>query len=391
MFGTDLTNECDDFSFGIFSSNGPELTVAVRREINAMVDGMNAKIRQAVEIVNQDYGFEKARYIDSDMEFHGHRFCERDQGHPSKDNPETWFFMHGSEDLPTDPSDPDEELELADDAAPEDMTLSECLSLLTKDDITMGDELGRVVYCSLRFGESQGLVRSAWLHQHRGNSSVGPGDLEAFVPIFHPKSAGHTAIKNAIAQDFRSLPEKRLHPVLIMHQGTAESFNNMIDSLPAPPPLEFGGTRLTRRWDEHVSHHNVRGYSTWLTGWQGWHVQHQRDVLGVSFETRLTFDPPPAPWLDNMTTWKTETALTNDNDFTANDDPLVLQFDSEEENNYWHLAYLSKPPKFAGKRYYEYPGYTFQWGGGHDVDIYILDSGLADGIDVCSRLPLVNA
>lgn len=55
----------------------------------------------------------------------------------------------------------------------------------------------------------------------------------------------------------QSLPEKRPHPVLIMHHGNAESFNDMIDSLPALPPLEFGGKPpkfAGKRYSEYLAY-----------------------------------------------------------------------------------------------------------------------------------------
>ncbi|KAI1384681.1 SGNH hydrolase [Hypoxylon trugodes] len=96
-FFNDVTDECDDMSFGIWW-NGPKLKKDLRINMNAMVVTVNAKLRKTVDRVNSRFTKDKLVFVDYDEKFDGHRFCEPNVTEPDYGRTDTWFFLVGGPD-----------------------------------------------------------------------------------------------------------------------------------------------------------------------------------------------------------------------------------------------------------------------------------------------------
>ncbi|KAI1331081.1 SGNH hydrolase [Xylariaceae sp. FL0255] len=96
-FFNEVTDECDDMSFGVWW-NGPKLTKKLRSSMNALVLTVNAKIRKTVEMINSSFTKEKIVFVDYDDAFEGHRFCELNVTEPDYNRNDTWFFLVGGND-----------------------------------------------------------------------------------------------------------------------------------------------------------------------------------------------------------------------------------------------------------------------------------------------------
>lgn len=69
------TAYCDRVTLGVYLSNRPGLSQALRRETNRLLENFNRKLEQAVRDLNDP----RFAYLDITRAFDGHRFCEPDQ------------------------------------------------------------------------------------------------------------------------------------------------------------------------------------------------------------------------------------------------------------------------------------------------------------------------
>lgn len=97
------TEECDDYSFGVWW-RGPKLKRELRRRMNEMVLAVNGKIRASIDAINARFARPRVLFVDYDDAFEGHRFCERNVTEPDYARNETWFFLVGGRDNARDAS-----------------------------------------------------------------------------------------------------------------------------------------------------------------------------------------------------------------------------------------------------------------------------------------------
>ncbi|KAK1243074.1 hypothetical protein MKX07_003702 [Trichoderma sp. CBMAI-0711] len=88
------TDECDDYSFGMWW-RGPKLERKLRQRMNDMVVDVNNKIRHSVDVINAAFAEPRVLFVDYDDAFEGHRFCEPGVVEPDYARNETWFFLVG--------------------------------------------------------------------------------------------------------------------------------------------------------------------------------------------------------------------------------------------------------------------------------------------------------
>ncbi|KAL7940915.1 SGNH hydrolase-type esterase domain-containing protein [Trichoderma barbatum] len=88
------TDECDDYSFGLWW-RGPKLKRELRQRMNDMVVDVNNKIRRSVDAINAAFAEPRVLFVDYDDAFEGHRFCEPGVVEPDYARNETWFFLVG--------------------------------------------------------------------------------------------------------------------------------------------------------------------------------------------------------------------------------------------------------------------------------------------------------
>ena len=96
-FFNDETDDCDDYSFGIWWK-GPKLKKEMRQRMNNLVVAVNGKIRRSVDLINSRFSKTKVLFVDYDDKFNGHRFCEPNVTEPAYNRTDTWFFLVGGED-----------------------------------------------------------------------------------------------------------------------------------------------------------------------------------------------------------------------------------------------------------------------------------------------------
>ncbi|KAI0195135.1 SGNH hydrolase-type esterase domain-containing protein [Xylaria flabelliformis] len=96
-FFNELTDGCDDMSFGIWWY-GPKLTKKLRADMNALVLTVNAKLHKTINAINADFTEDKVLFVDYDDAFEGHRFCEPNVTEPDYGRADTWFFLVGGQD-----------------------------------------------------------------------------------------------------------------------------------------------------------------------------------------------------------------------------------------------------------------------------------------------------
>ncbi|KAI0841696.1 SGNH hydrolase [Hypoxylon sp. FL0890] len=198
-FFNDVTDECDDMSFGVWW-NGPKLKKDLRMEMNAMVLTVNAKIRQTVELVNSRFTKDKVIFVDYDSEFDGHRFCEEGVQEPDYGRTDTWFFLVGGPDNARNGTRPNRvpDLETLDPTSPL-ADPSSCLEPARR-----SGDWGMLALCYMAMAK------------HRDPSlQLARGDFVAensmwYVPTyygktFHPRSLGHEAMRNKIYEAWRAL------------------------------------------------------------------------------------------------------------------------------------------------------------------------------------------
>lgn len=197
------TRLCDDLSFGIWW-RGPKLKRHLRRRMNNMVLGVNAKIKSAVEAINSGYATSKVYFVDYDHLFDGHRFCEEGVTEPDYQRNETWFFLVGGRDNADEVGDDDDMLlEALQRPVPLDSPLrdpSTCLEAATR----TGDWGERAVCYMAMAAKRDPTLRLA------SGKSVSTQDMW-YVPTyygqtFHPRTKGHEVVRDQIYRRWHGIP-----------------------------------------------------------------------------------------------------------------------------------------------------------------------------------------
>lgn len=93
------TPECDDMSLGVWWG-GPKLKREIRVKMNSLVDATNEKLGRTISGVNRRFRGSRPKvvFVDYDMLFESHRFCEPNVVEPAYDRTESWFFLVGGPD-----------------------------------------------------------------------------------------------------------------------------------------------------------------------------------------------------------------------------------------------------------------------------------------------------
>ena len=172
-FFNEDTTQCNDVSFGYHWFYQPKLTQDLRKSMNTLVINLNHKLSSIISGLNNP----KVKYVDYNLAFNGHRLCEAGVTEPDPRNGNTWIFELYSDDH-------DELL------GAQNLTSVDPSTCQTSADST--DDWGDLGLCAIALanqanGTSVNTTSS-------GSTAVSP----ALARIFHPKAAGHTAIKNAI-------------------------------------------------------------------------------------------------------------------------------------------------------------------------------------------------
>ncbi|KAI1757742.1 SGNH hydrolase [Xylaria castorea] len=198
-FFNELTDGCDDMSFGIWW-NGPRLTKKLRSEMNALVLTVNAKLRKTINAINADFTKDKLIFVDYDDAFEGHRFCEPNVTEPDYERADTWFFLVGGTDNARNGTQPQRLSDVK--TLPPTSPLVDPFSCLEPAQET-GD-WGMLALCYMAVAkyhdptlrparEDMVRLRSMW-----------------YVPTyygktFHPRSLGHEMIRDQIYKKWRAL------------------------------------------------------------------------------------------------------------------------------------------------------------------------------------------
>ncbi|KAI1106885.1 SGNH hydrolase [Jackrogersella minutella] len=198
-FFNEVTDECDDMSFGIWW-NGPRLKKDLRINMNAMVLTVNAKIQKTIDLVNARFTKDKLIFIDYDKEFDGHRFCEEGVKEPDYDRRDTWFFLIGGPDNARNETQSNHTSSF--ETLPPTSVLVDPSSCL--EPAQASGDWGRLALCYMAIAKHQDPT----LQPARG-------DLVAqnsmwYVPTyygktFHPRSLGHEVMRNKIYEAWRAL------------------------------------------------------------------------------------------------------------------------------------------------------------------------------------------
>ncbi|KAK4190370.1 SGNH hydrolase-type esterase domain-containing protein [Podospora australis] len=205
FFNADTTL-CDDTSLGIWLGGAEKLTRHVRKHLNSLVKKANQLLEEVAEEV--DAGFlatspspdkrrKKIVFINYDAAFTGHRFCEPKVKEPAYSRKETWFFLPGGVDV---------------DQAGNTYPYEEKTNIIDKTNPLVNPET--CLEAAGRTGGDWGekaLCHMARAKQHDPKLEMRekkkkPGDDSMwFTPTyygktFHPRSAGHEAIRDRIYQ-----------------------------------------------------------------------------------------------------------------------------------------------------------------------------------------------
>ncbi|KFA65389.1 hypothetical protein S40285_00406 [Stachybotrys chlorohalonatus IBT 40285] len=201
------TEECDDYSFGVWW-RGPKLKRELRQRMNLMVDSVNGKIRRSIDSINDDFLEPKVFFVDYDAEFEGHRFCEPGVVEPDYARNDTWFFLVGGED-----NWPGQTANSTRAAVPSQLHQLSPASPLVDPDTCLepaekSGDWGELALCMMaRAARDDPTLRTA------------SGDLSAansmwYVPTyygktFHPRSLGHMAIRRQVYKLWEKLSRER--------------------------------------------------------------------------------------------------------------------------------------------------------------------------------------
>ncbi|KAK4446236.1 hypothetical protein QBC34DRAFT_469965 [Podospora aff. communis PSN243] len=380
-FFSTATNECDGYSFAIFNSASSRLTVELRSEINDLVLDMNQAIMDAVEMVNAQHGYDRARFVDVDPYYEGHRFCEPGQSAPTNGD-ETWFFLLWGGDAPPGFDDDD------DTPTP---TPAQCDALGADPTATLGDDHMAMLLCN----------GGVWDWHPIGR----------LKRIFHPKTRAYQETRDAIEHDWRLLPSEKLYPVLIMFEGPVKDFDDMIAALDDTAARG----RQSRVWEQDGV--DLRGYSFWLTRDDAAELERENPgVVGISFETRQPFNITVKPSAeatkhrrmdsgdpqDTLSSPRAQPAsgnVTMMSGMPSHDQDNIrgvlnrrqtttgsLRMQSTPDGDQWGLKYLSTPPAFHDEYFYHYPGFVHNENAGDTAIIYVVDTGVKPDPEFGSRL-----
>lgn len=164
------------------------LTRTLRRRMNALVAGANAKLQAVLAVVNARFPADAPRvlFVDYDAAFAGHRFCEPGVVEPDYGRNDTWFFLVGGAD--SDGTGTEALLDAGSPLVDPDRCLSPALD--------RGD-WGELALCHMaRTRQTQPALEVA-------DGVLSPQNSMWYVPTyygktFHPRSAGHRAIRDAV-------------------------------------------------------------------------------------------------------------------------------------------------------------------------------------------------
>ncbi|KAI0879679.1 SGNH hydrolase [Hypoxylon argillaceum] len=200
-FFNELTDECDDMSFGVWW-DGPKLTKKLRSEMNALVFAVNAKLQKTIDSINSDFTKDKVIFVNYDDAFDGHRFCEVNVTEPDYERDDTWFFLVGG---------PDNARNGTQSQQPSDIKTLSPTSPLVDPLLCLGParrsgDWGMLALCYMAMAK----YRDPTLRPSRG--SIRAMNSMWYVPTyygktFHPKSLGHEMIRNKIYETWRRLDE----------------------------------------------------------------------------------------------------------------------------------------------------------------------------------------
>jgi hypothetical protein len=366
-FFNEETIECNDYSFGYWKFYKPLLTVELRTRINDKVREMNAQIRDAVTRADAKWGPGRVEFVDTNPAFESHRFCEPGVHEPDLHNPNTWFFLIDSQDSPTVPSLPPPPPQ---DPPPDDFNPAECEEILGRESSTLGEEWAKQILCAIIKGLSEGLELEPWVNE---TLASGPQLKETTQQIFHPKSRGNQAVKDAVKVKVRARED--LHRFLVMYQGSSSKFQFLVSQL----RKSTAQSKIIQR--DGI---DLRAYSTWLAERDVHELRLDPDVVGISLEKF------PEPYTGFPTASAAAQAPSEAGSILQRDQLMTRQETMEgvmdmqgrsPDNSYdiWHLERLSKPPHFTGidgNYYWQYPGYVNSPDDGRGVNIYVLDTGI---------------
>jgi len=210
------TPGCDGMSFGVWPGVGPRLTRELRRQMNALVLAVNAKIRQTVAVVNAKFTTDKILFVDHDELWDGHRFCEPGVAEPDYQRDKTWFFLVGG---------PDNAVRHDDTAAGDNESLlpSTEASLVDPDTCLeparRSGDWGMQALCYMAMAKKRDpTLRLAPALGRTGLSAAASGNVSTqnsmwYVPTyygktFHPRTKGHEAIRDAVYAAWRKMEER---------------------------------------------------------------------------------------------------------------------------------------------------------------------------------------
>jgi hypothetical protein len=203
-FFNDRTDECDDMSLGVWW-RGPKLKKEVRARMNAMVQDVNRKIANTVAVINARFTSPKVLFVDYDMAFEGHRFCEPNVTEPDYKRNETWFFLVGGEDnarngKPANHS-TGAQPEMLSPRSANLVDPETCLAPAQR-----SGDWGLLALCYMAMSKAQDpSLRLA-------NGDIVTENSMWYVPTyygktFHPRSLGHETIKNKVYETWAKLEE----------------------------------------------------------------------------------------------------------------------------------------------------------------------------------------
>ncbi len=204
--------------WGSVSINRAYLTTDHRIKLNDLVKRLNTKIMAAVDQVTQTLEFGEVRYIDIDLAFENHRFCEPGVLEPNNKRPDTWFFLlTGPDTLPS-----GNLIDQPDGGDPVSPSPEDCDAILKGEAPPLGDPFGMYLICAARKGIAEGNQLADWL-----NVTDNLWLPEAWAKAFHPKSNGHHGIVEKIEKSVRENPPFILQPVLVIHQGDSRPIRQL--------------------------------------------------------------------------------------------------------------------------------------------------------------------
>ena len=179
QFFNQKTTQCNKVSFKRPNNSlAPQnLTIERRTKMNELALSLNAALKAGVAQFPTDQG---VVYVDYDAQFEGHRFCDRVE--PNAQDPETWFFAWDTKDDP--------EVEQLSGKLPA------YTSTISNDSKPSGTFKTDSEYINA-------LLDAA------GDDPKLRGYISDTVRVFHPKPAGHQAIRGALlkAIDAAGIPE----------------------------------------------------------------------------------------------------------------------------------------------------------------------------------------